>query len=81
MLVPHSDLAENNHQPMDGLVLVFLLISVLVQFNTILDFFLSLYLSVLLIQLNWLIIMGSCLRVVWLPRECWKVSENRLLVC
>jgi hypothetical protein len=38
MLVPHSDLAENNHQPMDGIVLVFLLISVLVQFNTILDF-------------------------------------------
>lgn len=28
MLVPHSDLAENNHQPMDGVILVFLLICI-----------------------------------------------------
>lgn len=28
MLVPHADLAENNHQPMDGVILVFLLICI-----------------------------------------------------
>lgn len=33
MLVPHSDLAENNHQPMDGIIVLFLLVSVLVQFH------------------------------------------------
>lgn len=30
MLVPHSEMAENNHQPMDGIILIFLLISILV---------------------------------------------------
>lgn len=30
MLVPHSDLAENNHQPTDGIILLFLLICNLV---------------------------------------------------
>jgi len=75
MLVPHSDLAENNHQPMDGIIVVFLLISILVQFNTILDFFLSLYFSVLLIQLNWLIIIGSCLRVVCCQENVGKLGR------